>query len=146
MDWYVVNTFSGYEKSVKRSLEERVKKHAMEELFEEILVPTEKVSERRGKKTIQRDQKIMPGYLFIRMEMEDKARSLVQNTPKVTGFLGGKNPRPVRKAEMERMLGHTQPKAEAQVEQPAPKVNYKVGQQIRVKTGASPTSPARSTT
>ncbi len=136
MDWYVAITFSGHENSVKRALEERIKKFSMEELFEEILVPTEKVTERRGKKTIQREVKIMPGYLFIRMSMEDRARSLVRNTPKVTGFLGGNNPSPVRKAEIKRMLGHTQPKAEEQVQQPTPKVNYKVGQKIRVKTGA----------
>jgi transcriptional antiterminator NusG len=134
MDWYVVHTFSNYEKAVKRSLEERIKKHHMEELFGEILVPTEKV--RRGK--VMRDQNLMPGYLFISMDMADKARSLVQNTPKVTGFLGGKSPHAVRRAEIDRMLGHSNDAVgEAEdVEQPAPKTTYKIGQQVRVKSGA----------
>jgi len=102
-------------------------------------VPSEKVTERRGKTTIQRTNKLMPGYMFIEMALEDKARSLVQNTPKVTGFLGGNKPRPVRAAEMARMLGHTQEKTvdeETDVEAPKPKVDYKVGEQVRVKSGA----------
>ncbi|MCA9689473.1 MAG: transcription termination/antitermination protein NusG [Nannocystaceae bacterium] len=135
MDWYAVQTFSGFENSVKRSLEERIKKDKLEELFEEILVPSEEVTERRGKTVKQRKSRLVPGYVFIRMEMTDQARSMVQNTPKVAGFLGGKNPRPVREAEMNRMMGNTQPRADEVPEQPTPVYNYKVGQQVRVKSG-----------
>ncbi len=140
MKWYVVHTFSGHENSVKRGLEERIKKNGLEQFFGEILVPSEKVTERRGKTTIQRTNKLMPGYMFIEMDLEDAARSLVQNTPKVTGFLGGQKPRPVRATEMAKMLGHTQEKSvvddEAAPEAPKPTVNYSVGEQVRVKSGA----------
>ncbi len=138
MKWYVVHTFSGHENSVKRGLEERIKKNGLEEHFGEILVPSEKVTERRGKTTVQRTNKLMPGYMFIEMDLEDAARSLVQNTPKVTGFLGGQKPRAVRAAEMARMLGHTQEKPvdETETEAPKPVVNYTVGEQVRVKSGA----------
>ena len=104
MEWYVVNTFSGYENSVKKSLEERIKSNGLEAQFAEILIPSEKVTERRGKSTVQKTNKFFPGYIFISMELTKASWHLVQTTPKVTGFLGGQNPRPVRKAEMSRTI------------------------------------------
>ena len=137
MEWYVVNTFSGYENSVKKSLEERIKSNGLEAQFAEILIPSEKVTERRGKGTVQKTNKFFPGYIFISMELTKASWHLVQTTPKVTGFLGGQNPRPVRKAEMSRMMGHTLPPEEQPVvEKVVPNITYNVGQQVRVRSGA----------
>jgi len=137
MEWYVVNTFSGYENSVKKSLEERIKSNGLEAQFAEILIPSEKVTERRGKSTVQKTNKFFPGYIFINMELTKASWHLVQTTPKVTGFLGGQNPRAVRKAEMSRMMGHTLPPEEQPVvEKVVPNVTYNVGQQVRVRSGA----------
>lgn len=137
MEWYVVNTFSGYENSVKKSLEERIKANSLEEQFTEILIPSEKVTERRGKGTVQKTNKFFPGYIFISMELTKASWHLVQTTPKVTGFLGGQNPRPVRKTEMSRMMGQTLPPEEQPVvEKVVPNITYSVGQQVRVRSGA----------
>ena len=142
MEWYVVNTFSGYENSVKKSLKELIKANSLEAQFADpvddaILIPSEKVTERRGKTTVQKTSKFFPGYIFIHMELTKASWHLVQTTPKVTGFLGGQNPRPVRKAEMSRMMGHTLPPEEQPVvEKVVPNVTYSVGQQVRVRTGA----------
>ena len=137
MDWYVINTFSGYENSVKRNLEERIKKNGLEDYFQDIYVPAQKVTEKRGKTTVQSQKKLVPGYLFINMELTKQTWHLVQNTPKVTGFLGGQTPRPVRKAEMDRMLGRSEPSIEKEKRDEAPIfVNYAIGEQVRVKSGA----------
>jgi transcription termination/antitermination protein NusG len=137
MEWYVVNTFSGYENSVKKALEERIKANSLEDQFSEILIPSEKVTERRGKGTVQKTNKFFPGYIFISMELTKASWHLVQTTPKVTGFLGGQNPKPVRKAEMSRMMGHTLPvEAQPVIEKPVPNITYTVGQQVRVRSGA----------
>ena len=138
MEWYVVNTFSGYENSVKKSLEERIKANSLGEQFAEILIPSEKVTERRGKGTVQKTNKFFPGYIFISMELTKASWHLVQTTPKLTGFLGGQNPRPVRQTEMSKMMGHSVAPSEAQpvVEKVVPNITYHVNQQVRVRSGA----------
>jgi transcription termination/antitermination protein NusG len=133
MEWYVVHTFSGYENSVKRALEDRIKGKPIEELFGEILVPSEQVTERRGKKAVKTNRKFFPGYIFVNMELNDATRSLVKNTPKVTGFLGGNTPKPVPPAEMSRALGQTSPVVEDTAV--VPDVVYSVGDHVRVKSG-----------
>lgn len=135
MEWYIVNTFSGFENTVKKSLEDRIKANSLEEDFEEILVPSEQVVEQKGKRKVKQTRKFFPGYLFVRMRLTKEAWHLVKNTPKVSGFLGGKVPRPVSQGEMDRMLGRTEPKAPETVAE-LPDVNYEVGQQVRVKSGA----------
>jgi transcriptional antiterminator NusG len=136
MDWYIVNTFSGYENSVKRSLEDRIKAAALEECFDDILVPSEQVTERKGKRTIKVNKKFFPGYIFVHMDLTKEAWHLVKNTPKVTGFLGGHNPRPVPQSQIDKMLGKTQPGVEEVGPEEEPLVDYKVGEQVRVKSGA----------
>lgn len=137
MEWYVVNTFSGYENSVKKALEDRIKNAGLEDQFGEILIPSEKVTARSAKgKPVQKTNKLLPGYIFIHMDLTKASWHLVQNTPKVTGFLGGQNPRPVRKAEMARMLGEAVPEAEKPVEKIVPNVTYSINQQVRVRSGA----------
>lgn len=136
MKWYIVNTFSGFENTVKKSLEDQIKAHGLEECFDDILVPSEQVSERRGKRTIKTTKKFFPGYIFVRMDLTAAAQSLVTNTPKVSGFLGGKHPKPVPESQMKAMLGKAQPGAVEQPEEELPQVVYKVGDNVRVKTGA----------
>ena len=137
MEWYVVNTFSGYENSVKKSLEERIKSNGLEAQFAEILIPSEKVTERRGKGTVQKTNKFFPGYIFISMELTKASWHLVQTTPKVTGFLGGQNPRKVPTPEMNRVRGQEPIPSEQPVpEKVVPNITYTVGQQVRVRSGA----------
>lgn len=137
MEWFVVHTFSGYENSVKRALEERIKGKPWEDQFGEILVPSEQVTERRGKRNIKTSRKFFPGYIFVNMELTKESWHVVKNTPKVTGFLGDPNPKPVRQSEMSRMLGHTTGQTEVSPEAPPPpEVHYSVGDQVRVKSGA----------
>lgn len=136
-EWFVVNTFSGYENSVKRALEDRIKGKSFEDQFGEILVPSEQVTERRGKRNIKTTRKFFPGYIFVNMELTKASWHVVTNTPKVTGFLGGQTPRPVRQGEMNRMLGNTSGQAEASEETVVvPDVTYNEGDQVRVKSGA----------
>ena len=93
--WYVVHTYSGYENKVKEMLEERIKAYNMEQLFGDVLIPTEDIEEimrgKKGDKKVKKTtRKFFPGYLLIHMEMENEAWHLVRNTPRVTGFIGGK--------------------------------------------------------
>jgi transcriptional antiterminator NusG len=134
MEWYVVQTFSGYENTVKRTLEERIKGKPVEEQFGEILVPSEQVSERRGKKQVKTSRKFFPGYIFVNMELTQETWHLVKNTPKVTGFLGGNTPKPVPSPQMAKALGKT---TGVEAEEPGeePSVTYTVGDQVRVKSG-----------
>lgn len=136
--WFVVHTFSGYENSVKRAIEDRIKGKPFEEEFGEILVPSEQVTERRGKRNVKTTRKFFPSYIFVNMELTKASWHVVTNTPKVTGFLGGKEPKPVSEREMTRMLGRTQGQTdEASPEAaPAPEIIYAVGDQVRVKSGA----------
>jgi transcriptional antiterminator NusG len=133
--WYVVHTFSGYENSVRRALDERIKKNGLEAEFREILVPSEEVTERRGARTAKVQRKFFPGYMFVNMQLTKRSWSLVKNTPRVTDFLGGQEPKPIRESEIARMLGHTKPET-APAETARVEVHYKVGDQVRVKSGA----------
>jgi transcriptional antiterminator NusG len=86
--WYIVHTYSGFEKKVKQSLELRVKAHGLADEIGEILIPTEDVVELRGGKKVVSSKRFFPGYLLVEMTMSDEAWHLVKNTPKVTGFVG----------------------------------------------------------
>ena len=100
MRWYIVHAYSNFEKKVAESIREQAKQRGLEELFEQVLVPTEKVTEvRRGRK-IDAERKFFPGYVLVKMDMTDEAYHLIKNTPKVTGFLGSDNkPAPISEAE-----------------------------------------------
>jgi transcriptional antiterminator NusG len=137
MDWYIVNTFSGYENTVKKALDDRIKAAGLEACFEEILVPSEKETVQHGKRKVKVNKKFFPGYVFIRMDLTKEAWHLVKNTPKISGFLGGNTPRPVPQSQIDMMLGRAKPQ-EATSGEPTeePQVDYKVGDQVRVKSGA----------
>jgi len=131
--WYVVHTYSQFEKSVQRALVERIAREGMADLFGQILVPVEEVVElKSGQKSIS-ERKFFPGYVLVEMDMTDESWHLVKNTPKVTGFLGGSamKPTPITQKEVDNIMSQMQ----AGVEKPRPKVLFEVGETVRVKEG-----------
>jgi transcription termination/antitermination protein NusG len=131
--WYVVHTYSQFEKSVQRALTERIQREGMQDKFGQILVPVEEVVElKSGQKSIS-ERKFFPGYVLVEMEMTDETWHLVKSTPKVTGFLGGSamKPTPITAKEVQNIMQQMQ----AGVEKPRPKVLFEVGELVRVKEG-----------
>ncbi|MEI7457280.1 MAG: transcription termination/antitermination protein NusG [Nitrosomonadales bacterium] len=133
MSWYVVHTYSQFEKSVSRALVERIAREGMQEKFGQILVPVEEVVELKGGQKVTSERKFFPGYVLVEMEMTDESWHLVKNTPKVTGFLGGSamRPTPISEKEVQTIMQQMQ----AGVEKPRPKVLFEVGESVRVKEG-----------
>ena len=127
--WYVLHVYSGFEKKVVESIKEQAEKKNIADMFGDILVPVEKVVE-KGKK-VESERKFFPGYVLINMDMNDDTWHMVKNTPKVTGFLGGKRPVPMTAAEAERIINQMQ----EGVERPKTAVRYEVGEQVRVTDG-----------
>jgi len=130
--WYVLHVYSGFEKKVASSIVEQAKQAGMEDKILQVLVPSEEVVEvRRGSK-VSSDRKFFPGYVLIEMELTDHAWHLVQNTPKVSGFLGSKErPTPISEAEALRILNQVQ----EGVDRPRPSVVYEIGDSVRVVDG-----------
>ncbi len=131
--WYVVHTYSQFEKYVQRVLPERIQRAGLEDRFGQILVPVEEVVELKlGQKSIS-ERKFFPGYVLVEMEMTDESWHLVKSTPKVTGFLGGSamKPTPISEKEVQNIMHQMQ----AGVEKPRPKVLFEVGEAVRVKDG-----------
>jgi transcriptional antiterminator NusG len=130
--WYVVHTYSSFENRVKLSLEERIATTGMEEYFEDILIPEEDVVElKKGeKKTTKR--KFFPGYILVKMELNDDTWHLVKNTPKVTGFIGAnEKPTPIPDADVEVL----KTRIDEGTLKPKPKFQFEVGDHIRVIDG-----------
>ncbi len=133
MRWYVVHTFSGFEKQVSRSLKEHIKNAGMEHLFDEILIPTEEIVElKKGQKRTS-ERKFFPGYVLVKMEMNDDSWHLVKSVPKVSGFIGGTaaRPAPISDKEAEAILQQVQ----EGVDKPRPKFSFAAGEQVRVIDG-----------
>ena len=130
--WYIVHAYSNFERKVADSIREQAKQRHLDHLFEEIMVPTEKVVEvRRGRK-VDAERKFFPGYVLVKMDLTDEAYHLIKNTPKVTGFLGADNkPMPISDAEAARILHQVQEGFEL----PKPSVSFEVGEQVRVSDG-----------
>jgi len=130
--WYVVHVYSGFERKVVQSIREQAQQLGMIGKIAEVLVPTEEVMEvRRGTK-VNTERKFFPGYVLVKMEMDDETWHLVKNTPKVTAFLGSKGrPMPISEAEAARIL--TQVKEG--IERPKRAVIFEVGEQVRVSDG-----------
>jgi len=131
--WYVVHAYSGFENQVKKSLEEHIKRAGMEELFGEILVPTEEVVEIREGQKRRSERKFFPGYVLVQMEMTDETWHLVRNVPRVMGFIGGSSdrPAPISEREADQILNRVKEGAE----KPRPKVLFEVGEVVRVVDG-----------
>ena len=132
MRWYILHVYSGFEKKVAQSIREQAEQKGLAERFEEVLVPTEEVVEvKRGAK-VSAERKFFPGYVLVKMEMTDDSWHLVKNTPKVTGFLGGKGrPIPITEEEAMRILHQVK----EGVERPKPSITFEVGEQVRVCDG-----------
>ncbi len=132
MRWYVLHVYSGFEKKIAESIREQARQKGMDDLFEEILVPTEEVIELRRGQKVSAERKFFPGYVLIKMELGDDSWHLVKNTPKVTGFLGNRGrPSPISQAEAERILHQVK----EGVERPKPSVTFEIGEQVRVADG-----------
>ena len=131
--WYVVHAYSGYENTVKKSLEERINRAGMEDYFGEVLVPTEEVVEMKGGQKRRSDRKFFPGYVLVEMEMTDETWHLVKDVPKVMGFIGGTadRPAPISEREADVILNRVQEGAE----KPRPKVLFEPGEMVRVVDG-----------
>jgi transcriptional antiterminator NusG len=130
--WYVVHVYSGFERKVAQSIREQAEQKGMADQFTEVLVPTEEVVELRRGTKVNAERKFFPGYVLIKMEMSDETWHLVKNTPKVTGFLGGKGrPTPISDAEAARI----QHQVQEGIERPKPSIVFEVGEQVRVSDG-----------
>lgn len=131
--WYVIHAYSGFEKQVKRSLEERIRRSGMEDKFGEILVPTEEVVEMREGQKRRSERKFFPGYVLVQMELDDDTWHLVKEVPRVMGFIGGRSdrPAPISDKEAEAILNRVREGAE----KPRPKVLFEVGEVVRVTDG-----------
>jgi len=133
MRWYVVHAYSGMEKAVERNLRERIDRSELQEKFGRILVPMEEVVElKKGKKSVT-ERRFFPGYVLVEMQMDDDTWHLVKHTSKVTGFVGGAKtrPSPISEAEVTKIVSQMQ----EGVEKPRPKVQWEVGETVRIKEG-----------
>ncbi|MDP9331799.1 MAG: transcription termination/antitermination protein NusG [Actinomycetota bacterium] len=135
--WYVVHTYAGYENKVKSNLASRVRSMAVEDRIFEVVIPMEDVIEFKNGRKVVVQKKVFPGYLLVRMGLDDHAWYVVRNTPGVTGFVGsGAKPTPLSRKEVEDILGtgvkEEGPQAEKKVR---PRLEYEVSEQVRVVTG-----------
>jgi transcription termination/antitermination protein NusG len=135
-DWFVVHTYAGYENKVKQNLASRVRSMNVEEQIFEVVIPMEDVIEFKGGRKVVVQKKVFPGYLLVRMALDDDSWYVVRNTPGVTGFVGnGARPTPLSRKEVENILG-TGEKEEVGVEKKArPRLDFEEGEQVRVTTG-----------
>ncbi|MBX3503038.1 MAG: transcription termination/antitermination protein NusG [Alphaproteobacteria bacterium] len=132
MRWYVVHAHSGFENKVAASIREQAQKKGMDGQITEVMVPTEEVVELRRGSKVQTERKFFPGYVLVRMDLTDESWHLIKNTPKVTGFLGGKGrPVPISDAEAGRILKQVQ----EGIERPKPSVMFEIGEQVKVSDG-----------
>jgi len=135
--WYVVHTYAGYENKVKQNLASRVRSMAVEDRIFEVVIPMEDVIEFKNGRKVVVQKKVFPGYLLVRMGLDDDAWYVVRNTPGVTGFVGsGAKPTPLSRREVEDILGTGVKEEGAQPEKKVrPRLEYEVGEQVRVVTG-----------
>ena len=130
--WYIVHTYSGFERKVAESLRQRVTAYGVIDEIGEILIPTEDVVEMRGGRKVVTPKRFFPGYILVEMTMTDNAWHVVKNTPKVTGFVGaGAKPTPLTKEEVDQILLQVSTAAE----KPKPKYSFEKGDQVRINEG-----------
>ncbi len=130
--WYIVHTYSGFEKKVAQAIKDQAIRKGMGDLIQEAMVPTEEVVEMRRGQRVSSERKFLPGYVLVRMVMTDETWHLVKNTAKVTGFLGtGGKPSPIRQSEADRILRQVQ----EGIERPKPSILFEIGEMVRVSDG-----------
>ena len=133
MEWYVIHAYSGYENKVREALLERIERFNMEEDFGEIMVPSEEVVELRGGQERRIQRKFFPGYVLVKMELNDSTWHLVKDTPRVMGFIGGskEKPIPISEAEAKGIMQQLEHGAEIA----KPKITFEPGEMVRVIDG-----------
>jgi transcriptional antiterminator NusG len=130
--WYIVQAYSNFERKVAEDIRQKVAQNKLQDLFEDVIVPTEKVVEMRRGRKVDAERKFFPGDVLVKMDMTNEAFHLIKNTPKVTGFLGsGDKPMPISEKEAMAILQQVQ----EGVEHPKPSVSFEVGEQVRVSDG-----------
>ncbi len=130
--WYVVHVYSGFETKVADSIREQAQKKGLEDAIGEILVPIEEVVEVKKGERVTSERKFFPGYVLVSMELTDEVWHLIKNTPKVTGFLGGRGrPSPVRQSEVDKILQQVK----EGVDHPKHRVTFEIGETVRVCDG-----------
>jgi transcriptional antiterminator NusG len=128
-NWYVVHTYSGYEERVKQSIEKKAEEKGLKDKISNILIPTERVIERRGSKKKETDKKFYPGYILVEMELDDETWHLVRHTPRVTGFVGGTKPVPLSEEEVKVIVQQLQ-KGPVRV-----RTQYVTGDEVKIIDG-----------
>jgi transcriptional antiterminator NusG len=129
--WYVIHTYSSYEKVVKENLEQRLKSLGLAARVSEILIPTEDVMEVKGGKKQVFTKRSFPGYVFVKMEVDNEVWYAIRNTPKVSGFVGGAKPSPLLDSEVDAILKQMKETSE----RPQPKVLFEPGESVRIIDG-----------
>jgi transcriptional antiterminator NusG len=130
--WYIIHTYSGFEKKVKESLEGRVAAFGLGERIGRVMIPTEDVVEVRGGKKVVSTRMFYPGYVLVEMEMDDDTWHVVRSTPRVTGFVGsGQTPSPLSEAEVDGIINRVATSAD----RPKPKVTFERNEQVRIVDG-----------
>lgn len=131
--WYVAQAYSGYEKRAAEAIKERIELHNMKNQFGKVLVPTEEVIEMKGGQKRKSERRFFPGYVLVQMELSDETWHLVKNTPRVTGFIGGKadQPAPISDREADLILQ----RIDDSLEKPKPKTMFEPGEMVRVTDG-----------
>ena len=132
-NWFVIHARSGYEAKVKVAIEEAVTRAGIEDLVDEILIPTEQVVELKGGKKKETERKFFPGYMLIKMELTEPSWLLVKNTNNVIGFIGGSSgkPSPITQREVDRIFARVQ----EGTDKPKPKVAFQPGEEVLVIEG-----------
>lgn len=129
--WYVVHCYSGYENKVKKNLEHRSASMAMQNRILEVVVPTEEQIELRDGQRRVVERRIYPGYVLVKMILDEESWYVVRNTPGVTGFVGiGTKPTPLRQEEVDRIMRRME------AEEPVPQVKVKAGDRVRIVEGS----------
>ena len=133
--WFVIHSYAGYENKVKTNLESRIASMNMEERIYEVVIPMEEVVEIKNGKKVVVQKKVFPGYLMVRIDLDDDSWYVVRNTPGVTGFVGsGAKPTPLSRREVENILV-TKVDGEEPVRKSKPRMEHEVGESVRVKEG-----------
>lgn len=131
-DWYVVHTYSGFEKFVAESIQQRALELNIQDQIGKIIIPTEGIVEIKGGKKVVSTKRSYPGYILVEMEMNDENWHIIRETPKVTGFVGsGKQPTPLNKEEVKQIVEHM----ETTSEKPKPKHSFEKGEAVRIIDG-----------
>jgi transcription termination/antitermination protein NusG len=134
--WFVIHSYAGYENKVKTNLESRIASMNMEERIFEVVIPMEDVVEFKNNKKQVVSKKVFPGYLMCRLHLDDDSWYVVRNTPGVTGFVGsGAKPTPLSRREVEKILQVTEAGTEAVTKKSKPKLEFEIGESVRVKEG-----------